>query len=83
MTYEMGSKIVNERRVEMYNFSTLITHQNPVKSNVSVYVGPEDREQDKFNNIYQIDYRHWDIEEDSCGTYELVLHLVLYNAYKM
>lgn len=72
MTYEMGSKIVNERRVEMYNFSTLITHQNPVKSNVSVYVGPEDREQDKFNNIYQIDYRHWDIEEDSCGTYELV-----------
>lgn len=72
MSYEMEDKIVNDEKIEVYNFSTLLTYPNPVKSNISVYVGPENDDLDVLENIYRIEYTSWDIEEVSCGTYELI-----------
>lgn len=72
MTYETGTTIVNDERIDVYNFSTLITYQYPVKTNISVYVGPKDEEADALSNIYQIEYNTWNLETESCGTYELL-----------
>lgn len=72
LTYDMGNIIVNDERVDVYNFSTLMTYQNPVKSNISIYVGAKNEDTKVFPNIYQIEYNTWNIEEESCGTYELI-----------
>lgn len=72
LTYETADTIVNDEKVEVYNFSTLITYQNPVKSNISVYVGPKNDSTKILPNIYQIEYNTWSLEEESCGTYELI-----------
>jgi hypothetical protein len=72
LTYEMGKTIINNESVEVYNFSTLLTYQNPVKSNISVYVGAENDSLKILKNIYQIDYKVWNIEPDHCGTYPLI-----------
>lgn len=72
LTYETADTIVNDEKVEVYNFSTLITYQNPVKSNISVYVGPKNDSTKTLPNIYQIEYNTWSLEEESCGTYELI-----------
>lgn len=72
MSYEMGIELINNERVDTFNFSTLITYQNPVKSNISVYVGPEDKSSRILADIYQIEYKKWSIEPMPCGTYELV-----------
>ncbi len=62
----------NEERIDVYNFKTYMTHQISSKSNVSVYVGPENEEVDALKSIYQIDYKVWDIGVESCGTYPLI-----------
>ena len=72
MDYEMGTKVVNDEKIEVYNFSTLITYQNPLKSNISVYIGPKDPNTDFIANVYQIDFKAWTLEVDHCGTYELI-----------
>ncbi|HBB64423.1 MAG: hypothetical protein UR34_C0006G0010 [candidate division WS6 bacterium GW2011_GWC1_33_20] len=72
MTYVMGTAIVNDERVDVYDFRTLITYQNPIKSNISVYVGPKDEGTEILSNIYQIEYTTWSLETESCGTYELI-----------
>ena len=72
MDYEMGTKVVNDEKIEVYNFSTLITYQNPLKSNISVYIGPKDPNTDLIPNVYRIDFKAWTLEVDNCGTYELI-----------
>lgn len=72
MSYEVGKKLTEDGAIETYNFSTLITYQNPVKSNISVYIGPKDEKAESLEDVYQIEYRRWDIEPEPCGTYELV-----------
>lgn len=72
LSYEQGSTIVNDERVDTYIFFTFLTYQNPIKSNVSVYIGPEDTELKQLKNVYQIDYKVWSIEPESCGTYPLI-----------
>ena len=72
LSYELGSSIVNDQRIEVYNFSTLLTYQYPVKTNISVYIGPKDDSTKILPNIYQIEYNTWSIESESCGTYELI-----------
>lgn len=72
LTYEIGEQIVNDERVDVYNFSTLLTYQYPVKTNISVYVGPKDDDNKIFPNIYQIEYSTWSVENQACGTYELI-----------
>lgn len=64
--------IVNERRITIYQYSTIVTYQNPTSSNISVYVGPRDSSTRTLSNIYEIDFTYWPIEQESCGTYELV-----------
>ena len=72
LTYEVGEQIVNDERVDVYNFSTLLTYQYPVKTNISIYVGPKDESNKVLPNIYQIEYNTWSVENQACGTYELV-----------
>lgn len=73
MTAEEGSIVIDSERIKTYNFSTLVAYTNPVKSNVSVYIGPENDAEDLIlPSVYQIDFTSWTIADDSCGTYELV-----------
>ncbi len=72
MVATINKMVINNKEVEVYNFKTLLTHQNPNKSNVSVYVGPASEDFKKLKNIYQIDYKTWEIEPESCGTYPLI-----------
>jgi len=72
LPYTVGSVVTDDGRVEVYNFERLITYQNPNKSNISVYVGPENEDAKILKNIYQIDFKTWDIEPESCGTYPLI-----------
>lgn len=72
LSYDTDSKIVNDERIDVYSFSTLVTYQNPVKSNISVYVGPDTNDSTALKQIYQIEFNTWSVEEDSCGTYELL-----------
>jgi hypothetical protein len=66
--------VLNSERVKLYNFSTEVTHESPVKANISVYVGPQDNNEDAdtLENVYRIEYINWPIQEYACGTYELI-----------
>jgi len=64
--------IVNDERITVYNYSTIVTYANPSSSNISIYVGPKDENSDTLSNVYRIDFTYWPIETESCGTYELV-----------
>ncbi len=73
-THQVESQIVNDERIEIHTFNTLVMFPQAQKSNISVYVGVEDREmvKDNYASIYQIDYTYWPIQIESCGTYELI-----------
>jgi len=64
--------IINDERITVYTFNTRVTTLNPNKSNISVYIGVQDKSSDELAGVYQIDYTYWPIQETSCGTYELV-----------
>jgi len=64
--------IINDKRITVYTFNTSVTTTNPSKSNISVYIGVQERSSDTLAEIYQIDYVYWPIQETNCGTYELV-----------
>jgi hypothetical protein len=64
--------IINEKRITVYNYSTIVTYPNPATSNISIYVGPEDINSRTFPDIFRIDFTYWPMEQESCGTYELV-----------
>ncbi len=69
------SKIINDKKVEVYTFDATVALPNSQNSNITVYVGAEDKEQKNnttFNSIYRIDYVYWPISPDPCGTYELI-----------
>lgn len=72
LTYDVGTTVTDEGRIEVYNFQRMITYQNPNKSNISVYIGPKNEEAKILPNVYQIDYTTWDLEPESCGTYPLI-----------
>lgn len=64
--------VYNGEKIKAYNYSAFVTYQNPSSSNISVYVGPEDRDANRLPNIYRIEFTYWPLEAVSCGTYELV-----------
>jgi hypothetical protein len=64
--------VINDQRITVYNYSTIVTYPNPSNSNISIYVGPEDDIDNSIPQIYRIDFNYWPIESESCGTYELV-----------
>lgn len=63
-----------EGRVTFYKFNTLITTLDPLKSNISVFVGPrhETLKGRAINQIYGIEYKNWIIQPEHCGTYKLI-----------
>ncbi len=62
------------REVETYTFDIGVTTKDPYKSNISIYIGAanENWDIDEGENIYRAVYRNWIIEENHCGTYELI-----------
>jgi hypothetical protein len=64
--------IINDKRVKVFNYSTIVTYPNPTTSNVSIYIGPEDENSKILPNVYRIEFTYWQLEQESCGTYELV-----------
>lgn len=68
------TRIVNDEKITVYTFNTLVAFPETQKSNITVYVGVknQDAENDAIENIYQIDYTYWPVNVDPCGTYELI-----------
>lgn len=66
--------IINDQRVEVYTFNTVVSFPETQRSNISVYIGARDRDirNNSFNSVYQIDYTYWPIQVEACGTYELL-----------
>lgn len=70
------SILTDKGRINIYNFDTVVTFQNPSEPNISVYVGPLnklDTSSDNTNkHIYGASYTYWPIEPTPCGTYTLI-----------
>ncbi len=66
--------IVNDQRIEIYTFNTLVSFPQTQRSNISVYIGAEDKSQRSttLKGVYQIEYIYWPIQVEACGTYELL-----------
>lgn len=71
-TSTQDETIINNERIKIHNYSTIVTYQNPSLSNISIYVGPEDPNSEKLSNVYRIEFTYWPLDVESCGTYELV-----------
>ena len=67
------SMIINDEKIEVYTFNTVISFPQSQKSNITVYVGPEISEMPNgINQVYYINYTYWPIYPEICGTYELL-----------
>ena len=62
------------REVETYTFDIGVTTEDPYESNISIYIGAENEnwDIDEGANIYAAKYSNWIIEDNHCGTYELI-----------
>lgn len=75
---EKNYRSINGDRVEYSTFNTRIAFHRTQNSNISVYVGAPANIKDKTGSeyaladIYQIDYTYYPLEQESCGTYELL-----------
>ncbi len=69
------SRIINDEKISISTFNTLVSFPQTQRSNISVYVGAlykGTKLNSSISTIYQIDYTYWPIEVDACGTYELI-----------
>lgn len=71
------SIVTDDGRVEIYNFDTVVTFENPNTPNISVYVGPINTlappgGDTTSKRIYGINFTYWPIETLPCGTYQLI-----------
>ena len=64
--------VYDGNKIQLYTFSTFVLNENPYQTNISVYVGPEDKDANSNEFIYRIEYINWPIQEYPCGTYELI-----------
>lgn len=68
-------KTINDKVIEYYTFNTGIVLPKSHFSNISVYVGP-DNKAEKLNgglsSIYRIEYTYWPVSLEACGTYPLI-----------
>jgi hypothetical protein len=69
---EEEEMLINGQKITVHNYSTVVTYQDPRESNISVYVGPDDKEADVLEEVYIIEFTYWPLETVSCGTYELI-----------
>ncbi|HHX99342.1 TPA: hypothetical protein GX533_01495 [Candidatus Dojkabacteria bacterium] len=66
---------INDKKVDIYTFDALVTLPRIQDTNISVYIGPENKEsklQSNLRSLYQIDFTYWPVFPDSCGTYPLI-----------
>lgn len=72
--------IIDDKKVDMYTFNTRVVLPKSQESNISVYVGVENKDQrGAFASIYQIDYTYWPLAVESCGTYKLITPQIALN----
>ncbi|MGI6484299.1 MAG: hypothetical protein ACOX0R_01580 [Candidatus Dojkabacteria bacterium] len=68
-------RTINDKSVEFYTFDTRVVLPKSQDSNISVYIGPEDKKSKLSGGLtstYKIDYTYWPISFDPCGTYPLI-----------
>lgn len=71
---EMEEVSFNGTSVNTYNFMTVVVNPELEKSNISVYVGTEYSRKGEFDapdEIYNVEYTAWEIQQDPCGKYPL------------
>ena len=67
------NRVINDQRITVFTFNTLVSFPETQRSNITVYVGPSiSGVSGRMNQIYQIDYTYWPIASESCGTYQLI-----------
>ncbi|HRI05763.1 MAG TPA: hypothetical protein PLV59_02350 [Candidatus Dojkabacteria bacterium] len=70
------SVLTDKGRIDIYNFDTLVTFENPNVPNISVYIGPlnkQDPSSDTTNKyVYGAEFTYWPIDTEPCGTYTLI-----------
>jgi hypothetical protein len=66
--------VVNDQRLEVYTFNAPVSFPRTQESNISVYIGAQDRSSSGkiTGGVYQIEYTYWPIQVEACGTYELL-----------
>ncbi len=66
--------VINDERLEVYTFNTVVSFPQTQKSNISVYIGAPDKSvrENTIKSVYQIEYTYWPIQVEACGTYELL-----------
>ncbi|MBP5204514.1 hypothetical protein J6Z48_02630 [bacterium] len=76
LNYSETSKIVGDTRIDYYTYDADIGVTRLQNSNISVYVGCEDKEKrndsNRVQSVYQINYAYWPVETEPCGTYPLI-----------
>ncbi len=72
LTEEEETVVKGDNKVVMHTFSTFVLNENPYKTNISVYIGPENKDAENTKEIYGIEYTNWPIQEYPCGTYKLI-----------
>lgn len=72
----LSNTIVNDERLDVYTYDTIVSYPETQRHNISVYVGVEDTENkttgNVMNSVYQIEYVYWPVQVEACGTYELL-----------
>jgi hypothetical protein len=73
-TSVVQKKITSEGQLELYDFTALLVPTAVVKSNISVYIGPQNKaiKFQNLSNVYQIEYNNFPIQDQFCGTYQLI-----------
>jgi hypothetical protein len=68
------TRIVNDEKLIVYTFNTLVSFPNTQRANISVYIGVDNKDNTvtTLSSVYQIEYTFWPIYPESCGTYELI-----------
>ncbi len=71
------SILTDNGRIDIFNFNTVVTFENPNKPNISVYVGPQNKRMEKSGdnanlNVYTVSFTYWPLESMPCGTYQLI-----------
>lgn len=72
--YTTSKEDENGKMIDFYEYDAPVFMLNTQKSYISVYVGTTNQniEEPTMKNIYKIDYNYHEIEEDACGTYDLI-----------
>lgn len=68
-------RTINDKTIELYTFDTRVVLPQSQNSNISVYIGAQDKDSKLstgLSSTYRIEYTYWPISLDACGTYPLI-----------